>query len=133
ECLQAGIERIGAPAPEGTAEALTVLCETLDAAGLKTYKVGLGDASLYPALLNSLRVDRDRRDAILTALARGDFVGVEFELEDLALSDEHRQLLLRVPRTRGGPEVFESLDGALAQAGTGMQAVHELLTPRVAE
>src|ERR1700722_15828259 len=48
ELLQAGIELVGAPAPQGTAEALTVLCHALDATGLKDYRIGLGDASLYP-------------------------------------------------------------------------------------
>jgi len=57
ELLQAGIELIGAPAPHGTAEALTVMCAALDAAGLRDYRVGLGDASLYPALLDALGVD----------------------------------------------------------------------------
>ena len=40
ELLQAGIELIGSPAPEGTAEALTVLCRALDATGLKDYRSG---------------------------------------------------------------------------------------------
>src|SRR6201997_1087413 len=40
ELLQAGVELIGAGGPEGTAEALTVLCAALDAAGLETYRVG---------------------------------------------------------------------------------------------
>ena len=35
EFLQAGIELIGAPAPDGDAEALTLLCAALDAAGLR--------------------------------------------------------------------------------------------------
>ena len=35
EFLQAGIELIGASAPAGTAEALTLLCDTLDAVGLQ--------------------------------------------------------------------------------------------------
>src|ERR1700758_5587237 len=61
ELLQAGIELIGAPAPEGTAEALTVLCRALDATGLADYRVGLGDASLYPALMASLRVPEEAR------------------------------------------------------------------------
>jgi len=50
ELLQAGIELIGSPAPQGTAEALTVMCDALDAVGLKGYRVGLGDASLFSAL-----------------------------------------------------------------------------------
>src|SRR5436853_673225 len=56
ELLQAGIELIGSSAPEGTAEALTVLCDALDAVGLKDYRIGMGDASLYPALMRSLDV-----------------------------------------------------------------------------
>ncbi len=55
EMLQAGIELVGAPGPEGTAEALTVLCEALEAAGLENWRIGLGDASLYPRLLDRAR------------------------------------------------------------------------------
>src|SRR5271168_2512591 len=47
EFLQAGLELVGAGAPAGTAEALSVLCRALDAAGLARYRVGLGDATLY--------------------------------------------------------------------------------------
>ena len=54
EFLQAGIELIGVPGPQGTAEVLAVLCAALDAAGLRGYRVGVGDAALYPALLESL-------------------------------------------------------------------------------
>src|SRR5204863_839435 len=61
ELLQAGIELIGSPAPAGTAEALTLLCHALDAVGLRDYRVGLGDASLFPALMRSLPVDADAR------------------------------------------------------------------------
>jgi ATP phosphoribosyltransferase regulatory subunit len=133
EFLQAGIELIGAPAPQGTVEALTVLCEALDAAGLKTYRVGLGDASLYPTLLEAVGVEPERRELILAELVRGDFVGVERELQELALAPDEVDLLLRVLRTRGGPEVLEDLSGPLEAAGTGMRAVHAQLAPRVAE
>src|SRR5262249_31595154 len=60
EFLQAGVELLGLPGPQGTAEVLGVLCAALDAAGLRTYRVGLGDASLYPSLLDALGVDSDR-------------------------------------------------------------------------
>src|SRR5436309_3589815 len=80
ELLQAGVELIGSPAPEGTAEILTVLCDALDAAGLKTYRIGLGDASLYPALLDAVGVAPELHERILSGLAVGDFVGVEREV-----------------------------------------------------
>jgi ATP phosphoribosyltransferase regulatory subunit len=133
EFLQAGVELIGSPAPEGTAEALGVLCAALDAAGLRTYRVGLGDASLYPALLEGLSVPQDRRERILTELVDGDFVGVEREVRELGLAAQDSELLLRVPQTRGGPEVLEGLSGALHIAVGGMRDVHALLSPQVAD
>ena len=133
EFLQAGVELIGAPSPEGTAEVLTILCDVLDAAGLQNYRVGLGDVKLYPALLDSLGVDTEHRERILTELARGDFVGVEHELDRLPLSEADAALLLRVPRMRGGPEILEGLDGPLHDAGLGMRTVLALLPPRTAE
>ncbi len=61
--LQAGIELVGAPAPEGTIEALTLLHAALEAAGLENYRIGLGDASLYPAILDALAVPAGARRA----------------------------------------------------------------------
>src|SRR5580692_12456796 len=68
EMLQAGIELIGAPAPEGTAEALAVLCDSLEAVGLKDFRIGVGDASLFPALMESLSVAPELRDELLETL-----------------------------------------------------------------
>jgi ATP phosphoribosyltransferase regulatory subunit len=133
EFLQAGVELIGAPAPDGTAEAVTVLCKALDAAGLETYHVGLGDASLYPKLLENLGVDLERRELILNELVVGDFVGVERELQELKLPDDDLELLLRVPQTRGGQEVLQGMAGALEEAAATMRAVHAQLAPNVAE
>jgi ATP phosphoribosyltransferase regulatory subunit len=111
---------------------LSVLCHALDAAGLETYRIGLGDASLYPALLDRLDVDPDRRERILTELVDGDFVGLQVEVRELGLTREDAELLLRVPQARGGPEVLQTLSGPLEAAATGMRAVHALLAPEVA-
>jgi ATP phosphoribosyltransferase regulatory subunit len=132
EFLQAGVELIGAPGPHGTAEVLGVLCASLDAAGLETYRIGLGDASLYPALLESLGVQDADRELILNELAAGNFVGVEQEVDRLDVDDEQAELLLRVPRTRGGAEVLEDLDDALVGALSGLRDLHALLAPDVA-
>jgi len=133
EFLQAGVELIGAPGAVGTAEAVTVLCDALDAAGLANFRVGVGDVTLFPALLASLGIEPLQAETIISELASGDYVGVERELGRLRLSDADARLLLRVPRIRGGAEVLADLDGPLQDAGAGMQELLDLLAPRVAQ
>ena len=57
EFTQAGVELVGAPAPEGTVEVVEVLAAALDAAGLTRAVIGLGDADLYGQLLGELGID----------------------------------------------------------------------------
>jgi ATP phosphoribosyltransferase regulatory subunit len=133
EFLQAGIELIGSPAPDGTAEALTVLCRALDAAGLRDYRVGLGDASLYGTLLDAFAVATDARERILYELVTRDFVGLERELEASGIGSEATALLLGVPQMRGGADVLEASDGPVADALAGMRAVRARLDPAASE
>jgi ATP phosphoribosyltransferase regulatory subunit len=128
EFLQAGVELVGAPAPDGTAEALTVMCRALDAVGLRDYRIGLGDASLFPALLAGLDVPEEVRARMLRELVERDYVGLEHEALQLGVGEE----LLRVAQLRGGPEVLEASPGPVADAVEGLRAVHALLEPAVA-
>jgi ATP phosphoribosyltransferase regulatory subunit len=123
EMLQAGIELVGAPGAEGTAEALTVLFETLGAAGLENFRIGLGDASLYPRLLDRVGVPAGERAPILHELLTRDFVGLEREAARFGDPD-----LTRIPQLRGGPEVLDA-----APEGEALRAVLERLAPEVAE
>ena len=133
EFLQAGIELIGSPAPAGTAEVLGLLCRALDAAGLRDYRVGLGDASLYGRLLDAFAVAADARERILYELVTRDFVGLEREVAAAGLDDAEAELLLRVPQMRGGTDVLESSDGPVADALAGMRAVRDLLNPEASK
>jgi ATP phosphoribosyltransferase regulatory subunit len=122
EILQAGIELVGAPGPEGTAEALTVLHEALTAAGLRNWRVGLGDASLYPRLLDRVGVPEGARPQILHELVTRDYVGLQREVERFGAPE-----LLELPQRRGGPEILEAPETA------PLRAVYDLLAPAVGE
>ncbi len=95
EFTQAGVELIGVPAPQGTAEVIEVLEAALDAAGLDRAVIGLGDADLYRQLLDELGVDGEARDSILERLATHDLVGLEAELS--AVVDDEQCADLRRP------------------------------------
>jgi ATP phosphoribosyltransferase regulatory subunit len=116
EILQAGIELVGAPGPEGTAEAISVLCATLDAAGLAGYRVGLGDARLFERALVRAGLDVA---AIMPLLEAGDLVALE-----RAVPPE----LLGIARRRGGPEVLDGVE----EAGP-LRELYAMLAPDVAE
>ena len=133
EFLQAGIELVGSPAPDGTAEALSVLCHALTATGLRGYRIGLGDASLYRTLLRSYGVEDAVGDRLVLALVARDFVALESELARLELDDADAQQLLRVPQIRGGPDVLNDAQGPVAEAVAGLRRVHGLLAPEVAD
>jgi ATP phosphoribosyltransferase regulatory subunit len=132
EFLQAGIELIGSAGAAGTAEAVNVLCRALDHAGLARYRVGIGDAALYAALLDGLHVPQEQRALLLAELGRGDFVGLENGLRELAIDEGSIDMLLSVPQMRGGPDVLHGPPGLVADALAGLRAVHDLLDDDVA-
>jgi ATP phosphoribosyltransferase regulatory subunit len=100
-----------------------VLARALAAAGLENYRIGLGDASLYPRLLDRIGVPAGARPQILHELVTLDFVGLEREVAAHGHED-----LLRVPQLRGGVEVLDDVPEAAA-----LRAVYELLAPEIAE
>jgi ATP phosphoribosyltransferase regulatory subunit len=130
ELLQAGIELIGSPAPDGTAEALTIVCRALDAVGLRDYRIGLGDAALYPMLMEEAAVPAEARPLLLAELVTRDFVGLERRVRELGLGGREAELLVRVPQLRGGPEVLEDAGGP--GHTDALRRLHALLEPDVA-
>jgi ATP phosphoribosyltransferase regulatory subunit len=124
EFMQAGVELIGAGAPDGTAEMVAVLAAALDAAGLTRAIIGLGDADLYRQLLAEVGVQGEAHDRILDRLAMHDLVGLEAEVDELGLPGDSRETLLRLPNMRGGPEV---LDGARELGGAAVERATQRL------
>jgi ATP phosphoribosyltransferase regulatory subunit len=132
---QAGVELIGADAPQGTAEVVEVLCAALDAAGLSRAVVGLGDADLYRQLLAEMGVEGERREAVLDKLAAHDLVGLEAELQEVSGIDAgRRQTLVELSQLRGGSEVLEQAravgDEAVNHASRRIQATYDELVKR---
>lgn len=125
EFTQAGIELIGADAPDGTVEVIDVLTKALDSAGLTRAVIGLGDAVLYRQLLEELGVEPEARDGIVGQLAAHDLVGLEAAIGEVDLDEGARATLLELPTMRGGREILEaarSLGGEAVERATGRLA-----------
>jgi ATP phosphoribosyltransferase regulatory subunit len=114
EFLQAGIELIGADAPDGTVEVLEVLTAALDAGGLPRARVGLGDAGMFTGVLQTMGVTPADGRPVLEALSRHDLVALEERVAALDIDAERRRTLVVLPQLRGGREV---IDEAIATGG----------------
>ena len=126
EFAQAGVELIGPPAPEGTAEVVQVLQAALDAVGLRRAVIGLGDADLYRQALSELGIEGESRDSLLAKLASHDLVGLGEDLEQAeGPNDDQRETLLSLAQLRGSREVLEqarAIGGEAVQRATARLA-----------
>ena len=133
--MHAGVELLGAGAPDGTAEMIEVLSASLDAVGLNRAVVGLGDADLYRQLLTELGVSDEARMRILDRLATHDLVGLEEEVDRVeGLAADGRETLLRLPGLRGGAEILDEArelgGGAVERAAQRLQTTYDALAER---
>jgi len=124
EFLQGGIELIGAPGSAGDAEVLALVAQGLEAIGLRRYRIGVGDGSLYRTLLAELQVPEAERDPLLRLLSERRFVELESRVARLNLDADVSATLAELPRVRGGPEVLERGSGPAAAAVAGLRELH---------
>ena len=130
EFLQGGVELIGAEAPGGEAEVLSLTISALEEAGLRRHRVGVGDGSLYRTLLRALEVPEEHHLPLLERLSERDLAGLEMRVRQLGLPERDVELLARLPELRGGPEVLERADGPVSSAVDGLRALHARLEER---
>ena len=64
----------------------------------------------------------ERHTPLLEALSRRDLVGLELECHRLGLGRHERELLVRLPELRGGPEVLDRAEAPVAEAVEGLRA-----------
>jgi ATP phosphoribosyltransferase regulatory subunit len=57
-------------------------------------------------------------------------VGLEARVERLGLSQAARELLVRLPQLRGGPDVLGRADGPVSAAAESLRELYELLAER---
>jgi ATP phosphoribosyltransferase regulatory subunit len=130
EFLQGGIELLGVPGAAGDAEVLATCISALDEAGLRRHRVGVGDGMLYRRLLEALEVPEELHLPLIEALSTRNLAGLEARVRELPMGESDRELLVRLPELRGGPEVLERAQGPVADALQELRELHGELDER---
>ncbi len=105
ESFQIGAELLGWEGRGADVEMLSLLLSTLDASGLEKTVLVLGDAALLSRAL--LPVGTVTAGNIASALSRGCLPEYFSLLEGENIPEFYRNILLRIPDLRGGPEILD--------------------------
>jgi ATP phosphoribosyltransferase regulatory subunit len=124
---QAGIELVGADGPGADAEALALLVESLRAAGLEGFRVGVGDVSLTSAVLDGVGVDAGARAALGAALAARNFVEWRRLARAAVAGGPAAALVVELPGLRGRDELLERIAATVPAAGAACERLRDLL------
>ncbi|WP_040676784.1 ATP phosphoribosyltransferase regulatory subunit [Paenibacillus sanguinis] len=121
EFFQTGVELVGDDSADADAEVIALAVASLQAAGVKSFKIAVGHVGFLNGLLAEAVPGRDDiREALKEGLLHRDYVGYREMLVELSLSPRQHEELEGILRLRGGKEVCgQALDlsaDPLAQA-----------------
>lgn len=92
ESTQLGAELIGDATVQADAEILAMVVESLKAAGLKDFQIGVGHANYFQGLLEAAQINEEDAESLKTLILNKNFFGVEEYVDKLALSEDLKKL-----------------------------------------
>jgi len=138
ELLQIGAELITArPSPEADAEMIIMAIESLMAAGVKAFKIDIGDVGFLKGVIERLDVGDSGRKTIMGLIAAKDSSGLDAAIAGLErkVKPADRRLLVNLTTFYGEDEVIEKARGlvtdpALLAALDRMHSVLDIISKK---
>jgi len=106
ETMQGGLELIGAAGLPADLEVLLTSVELLENCGAEDFRLEIGHASFFDALIDYFEIPEDIRDAIHSLILAKDFAALGDLLDTLERPDA-RNALRTLPELFGGEEVLD--------------------------
>lgn len=107
EFYQAGVELLGVSNVAADAEIISLAVEGLKIAGLKEFKICLGQVEFAGGLMEQNNLPIDAQKKIKSAIERHDIVALEKISDSLNLEKNHADALKKIPQLHGGKEILE--------------------------
>ncbi|WP_043930288.1 ATP phosphoribosyltransferase regulatory subunit [Bacillus sp. EB01] len=125
EFEQIGVECLNDETVSCDGEAIALLTESLEAAGLKEFQISIGHIGFVDELFQQILGTSERADQLRKFLYEKNYVGYREHVKNLGLSSIDRQRLLQFLDLRGGADVIgQALD--LTENEKGRDAIRQL-------
>lgn len=133
EYTQAGIELIGEKGYGADAEVISLAVKSLTRAGLKDFKIDIGQVGFFKALIADANLKASVVDSIRHHIDNKNMFELENILDTENINSELKEKLMKLPALFGGEEVFaeaKSIGGGLSceEALDNLHQVYKLLS-----
>jgi ATP phosphoribosyltransferase regulatory subunit len=126
EFFQTGVELVGDASSESDAEVIALAIASLQAAGVKEFKIAVGHVGFLNGLFRERLEDRQDAQTMLKACLLGrDYVGYRDSIKSLGLPADVQQELEGILRLRGGQEICRQAQ-QVTQDPVAKQAIKHL-------
>ncbi|MDF2986327.1 MAG: histidyl-tRNA synthetase 2 [Eubacterium sp.] len=109
EFTQVGVELLGDSSSESDAEIIAVAINTLKATGLENFQIDIGQVEFFNGLAEEAGFSEKDLKRISKLIDRKDYVGVEEIVNQYQMSNELRDLILKLPGLFGSLDVIQKL------------------------
>ncbi|MDE6608321.1 MAG: ATP phosphoribosyltransferase regulatory subunit [Lachnospiraceae bacterium] len=107
EVTQMGVELIGDASVEADAETISLVVDSLLAAGLKDFQVSIGDVEFFRGLCREAGLNADTELALRDLISEKNYFGAEDLLIQEKIPENYRESLLKVTELFGNYEAIE--------------------------
>ncbi len=104
ETTQTGVELIGDNTSDGDGEMIALVIDALRATGLQEFQVELGQVDFFKGLVEEAGMDEETKDQLRELIENKNFFGVEELLSRQSMSEEQKQVFLKLPELFGDIE-----------------------------
>lgn len=127
EQRQSGVELVGLAGPDADAEVISLLAESLRAAGLERGRISIGDVAVTDAVLAALDVAGAPAARLRSAIGMRNFVAWRRGVTALGVAGEEGSLLADLPSMRGGAELLVRIREVIPAAAEACDRLERLL------
>jgi ATP phosphoribosyltransferase regulatory subunit len=129
EIMQAGVELIGLGTSDADAEMVAMSVEVMIAAGLRDFKVDLGQVGFCQGVFEASGLAGEPLRLVREAVALKDTSAVKRLLQQCSVPEQSRNELLALPRLFGGCEVLEEAAKVVAnqRSSAALQNISEVV------
>lgn len=120
--IKVGAELYGVPGPEGDAEVLALMADTLAAAGLGAVHIELGHVTIYRALAAAAGLPEAAATTLFEAVQRKAVADIRALLAAQGVAGDISAMIVQLPTLLGGSDVLPRAREAFAGAPAGVEA-----------